>query len=407
MKKLRIGLLVLGAVLAAGLAFVLAHPREARRAIFMGTLFQGVDMTDEFADMRSLFPIHPVRTAEPAPLPVAAAPVPLPETYEWQGERRSVGALLEETATSGLLVLADGEIVHEAYALTGGPDTRWISWSVAKSFVSALVGIALEEGRFGSVEEPVTKYVPELSGSAYDGVRIKDVLQMSSGASWNEDYGDYTSDISRFGMSIVFGSSQDAFAASLRREREPGTYNRYNSTDTQVLGMLLTRVTGRALADYMQAKLWQPLHMEHDAYWITDDPGMELAFCGLNATLRDYARFGELYRRGGRWNGEQVVPAAWVAASVRPDAPHLQPGENPQSDWVVGYGYQWWIPESREGEFSAIGVYNQFVYVNPTRGVVIAKTSANPAYGTDESTDRELETLAMFGAIARRVRPGR
>lgn len=371
----------------------------------MGTLFRGVDMTDEFNDMASFFPTHAVRTTQPEPLPAATTRLTLPETYDWNGQPANLQTLLGETDTSGLLVLVDGEIVHEEYRLTSGPEVRWIAWSVAKGFVSALVGIALSEGRFESVEEPITKYVPELVGSAYEGVRIKDILQMSSGARWNEDYGSLTSDITRFGAAIVFGGSQDDFSASLEREFEPGTYNRYNSTDTQVLGMLLVRITGQTIAEYMEEKLWQPLGMEQDAYWITDDPGMELAFGGLNATLRDYARFGELYRRGGEWHGRQIVPADWVAASVTADAPHLKPGENSQSDWVLGYGYQWWLPESDEGEFSAIGVYNQFIYVNPARGVVIAKTSANQAYGKDESTDRELETFAAFRAIAKRAAP--
>lgn len=401
----RIALLAFAVLGGSLLLVVVTHPRETRRAVFMATLFHGVDMTDEFADMRGLFPIHRMQTDHPDPLPVASAPMILPETYPWRGEARSLRALLDETWTSGLLVLRDGAIVHEEYARTGGPTVRWISWSVAKSFVSALVGIALAEERFAGVDEPISRYVPELVGSAYEGVSIEDVLQMSSGARWNEDYGDPTSDISRFGAAIVFGRPQDDFTASLARERPPGSYNRYNSADTQALGMLLVRVTGGTLAEYMESRLWQPLGMERDAYWITDDAGMELAFGGLNATLRDYARFGELYRRGGRWNGRTVVPADWVTASLRADAPHLEPGENPQSDWVVGYGYQWWLPESDEGEYTAIGVYNQFVYVNPARGVVIAKTSANPAYGRDESTDRELETLAAFQAIAAAARP--
>ena len=392
-------------LLLVGLLFSMTHTHVIRRAVFMGTLFQGVDMTDEFADMASFFPTHPVRTMQREPLPAATTRLTLPETYDWNDEQANLQTLLEETDTSGLLVLVDGEIVHEEYRLTSGPEVRWISWSVAKSFISALVGIALSEGRFESVEEPITKYVPELAGSAYDGVRIEDILQMSSGARWNEDYGSLTSDITRFGAAIALGGSQDEFSASLEREFEPGTYNRYNSTDTQVLGMLLVRTTGQTIAEYMEEKLWQPLGMERDAYWITDDSGMELAFGGLNATLRDYARFGELYRRGGEWHGRQIVPADWVAASVTADAPHLKPGQNPQSDWVLGYGYQWWLSEPDEGEFSAIGVYNQFIYVNPIRGVVIAKTSANRAYGGDESTDRELETLAAFHAIAKRAAP--
>ena len=387
--------------------FVASDPQRARRAIFMATLFHGVDMTDEFAHMNDLFPSRAVRTTDPIPLPEADAKVRLPETYRYAGESRNLRAFLDETDTSGLLVLRDGEIIHEEYALGSSPETTWISWSVAKSFVSALVGIALDEGLFASVHDPITRYVPELRGSAYDGVAIEDILEMSSGASWDEDYGDPTSDITRFGAGIVFGSPQDEFAASLRRDREPGTYNRYNSTDTQVLGMLLVRVTGRTLAAYTEEKLWKPLHMEHDAYWITDDPGMEIAFGGLNATLRDYARFGELYLQNGRYLRNQIVPAAWIRASTIPGKPHLQPGRQPGSASIFGYGYQWWTPpDGDEGEFSAIGVYNQFIYVNPARRVVIAKTSANRAYGKDESTDREVESLVVFRTIAHAVSDG-
>ncbi|MFP6654273.1 MAG: serine hydrolase, partial [Myxococcota bacterium] len=363
---------------------------------------------DEFADMQGLFPYRVVRTDNPTPLPMALAEIPLPETYEFAGLTRNLRRFLEETDTSGLLVLLDGRIVHEEYALGSSPETRWISWSVAKSFVSAMVGIALSEGLFESVREPITKYVPELTGSAYDAVAIEDILEMSSGASWDEDYGDLFSDITRFGSAIVFGYSQDEFAASLSREFEPGRYNRYNSTDTQVLGMLLVRLTGMTLAAYTEEKLWKPMQMEHDAYWITDEPGMELAFGGLNVTLRDYARFGEMYRNAGRWQGRQIVPESWVTLSTVPGKPHLQPGEQSGSDSILGYAYQWWRPPTGdEGEFSAIGVYNQFIYVNPAQGVVIAKTSANEAYGTDESTDREIETLAVFNVIAHAVRDHR
>ncbi len=401
-KKLFI---VFAITFAIVLALVVLNPQRARRGVFMATLFQGVDMTDEFADMRSLFPNRAVRTAHPTKLPEASTSIPLPETYEFEGETRNIRTFLEETDTSGLLILKDGEIVHEEYSLGSSRETRWMAWSVSKSFVSAMVGVALHEGRFGSIHDPVTMYVPELAGSAYDGVEIEDILQMSSGASWDEDYGDPTSDITRFGAAIVVGLSQDAFAASLTRAHEPGTYHRYNSTDTQVLGMLLVRTTGMTLAAYTEEKLWKPMQMEHDAYWIADEAGMELAFGGLNATLRDYARFGEMYRNGGRWNGKQVVPEAWVKTSTVPGEPHLQPGKNPGSDTRFGYGYQWWLPPTGdEGEYSAMGVYNQFIYVNPTRGIVVAKTSANQAYGVDETTDREIETLAMFSEIARSIR---
>lgn len=391
-------------VLALGVLLLALDPRRGRRAVFMMSLFHGVDMTQEFSDMQSLFPVKAVHTANSSPLPRARQPVELPATYSFAGESRNTQQFLAETDTSGLIVLRDGQVVYEMYALGSTPETRWISWSVAKSFVSAMVGIALGDGLIGSVRDPVTRYVPELAGSAYDGVAIEDILEMSSGARWDEGYGEWTSDITRFGAAIVLGQSQDAFATTLTRERPPGSFNHYNSTDTQVLGMLLVRVTGQSLAAYTEKKLWQPLQMEHDAYWITDEVGMELAFGGLNATLRDYARFGELYRNHGRWGEHQIVPAAWVTASTIPGKPHLQPGKRAGSDTVFGYGYQWWTPPTgSEGEYSAIGVYNQFVYVNPARAVVIAKTSASRAYGKDETTDREIETLRVFNAIAEAV----
>lgn len=393
-------LIVFGAVFL----LVATDPLRAKRAVFMATLFHGADMTDEFANMQGLFPSRAVHTASPTKLEADTTGVALPLTYEYAGATRNVRQFLEETDTSGLIVLRDGRVMHEEYALGSSPETRWISWSVAKSVVSAMVGIALNDGLIESVSDPITRYVPELAGSAYDGVAIEDILEMSSGARWDEGYGEWTSDITRFGAEIVLGGSQDAFAASLTRQRPPGTFNHYNSTDSQVLGMLLVRTTGKTLSAYTEEKLWQPLQMEHDAYWITDEQGMELAFGGFNATLRDYARFGELYRNHGRWAGEQIVPESWVAASTVPGKPHLQPGKRAGSDTILGYGYQWWTPPvGEDGEYSAIGVYNQFVYVNPMQGVVIAKTSANKDYGLDETTDREIETLHVFSTIAHAV----
>jgi CubicO group peptidase (beta-lactamase class C family) len=158
----------------------------------------------------------------------------------------------------------------------------------------------------------------------------------------------------------------------------------------------------------MIEKLWHPMGVESSGYWLLDSEGMELAYGGMNATARDYAKFGELYRLGGRLNGHQIIPAEWVSASVTPDAPHLQPGkDNSASDWEIGYGYQWWIPESVEGEYLAIGVYNQFIYVNPTHGVVIVKLSAFRNYGVtdDESDNREIETIELFRAIVNAIKP--
>jgi len=197
------------------------------------------------------------------------------------------------------------------------------------------------------------------------------------------------------------------FVAGIESGTEPGTFCQYNSADTQALGMLITSVTNRSIADYMQEKLCEPLGMEHSGHWIVDKSVMEMALGGLNLVARDFAKIGELYRNGGRWGQQQVVPEEWVKDSTKSNEEHLQPGKVIVGGHVFpcGYGYQWWVPEGNEGEFSAIGVYNQFVFVNPTCGTVVVKLSANRAYGTtgEEHSNREEETIAFVRAIAREV----
>eukprot|EP00439_Symbiodinium_sp_Y106_P088809 s1_g1345.t1 len=401
MKKIILGGLAVILVVAVGTG--LYFKREIDRARFAATLFNGSEQYENFNRLAELYPVSTMKASEdPFDFPDGEA-VPLPTSFIYKGETVDTETFLTETDTSAVFVIKDGKVRTERYMLTGGRGVNWLSMSVAKSFISAAVGIAVEEGHIASIEEPITKYAPSLAGSAYDDVRIKDILQMSSGAAWNEDYSDPESDINRFGRIMTLGGSFNAFAATLKRDKEPGTYNHYNSTDTQVLGMLLVGATGRTIADYMEEKLWKPLGMESDAYWLVDSEGMEMAFGGLNATARDYAKLGELYRLGGVWNGEQIIPAEWVTASVTPDAPHLLPETKvAQGDFFpVGYGYQWWLPASTEGEYSAIGVYNQFIFVNPTKGTVIVKLSANSDYATslDESVYREMETFEFFRAI--------
>ena len=322
----------------------------------------------------------------------------------FDGEKRWSQAFLEATDTSALLVLQNGKIRLEDYDLTGGRHVQWISWSVAKSFISALVGIAIDEGFIGSVEDPISDYAASLRGSAYDGVAIRHVLQMSSGARWSEDYSDPEADVHRLASVMAGHSTLEAFVSGMVRETKPGTVCQYNSADTQALGVMLTYATGRSVTAYMQEKLYEPLGMEDQGYWLLDNAGMELVLGGLNLTARDFARIGELYRNGGRHNGEQIVPASWVKASIHSDADHLRPGNVMVGGhaFPFGYGYQWWIPNGERGEFSAIGVYNQFVFVDPSRDVTIVKLSANRAYGTspDEATNREAETVAFLRALA-------
>lgn len=367
-------------------------------------LFSGRPQFDNFARFKHLLSTSRMQAAAvPYQFP-DGQPVALPTGYAFGPERRSTDTFLSETDTSAILVLKDGAVVHELYRLTGGRDVQWISWSVAKSFVSALIGIAVAEGLIRSIHEPISDYIRVEPGSAYDGVSIKNVLQMSSGARWNEDYADTTSDVHRLGAAMAGAISLDTFVATMVRDSEPGTECRYNSGDTQALGTLLVKATGRSLTEYMRQKLVEPLGFESDAYWLVDGTGMEMAFAGLNMTARDFAKLGELYRNHGQQRGRQIVPEDWVADSIRADASHLLPGQpilaGHQLD--LGYGYQWWLPNGDRGQFSAIGIYNQLVYVDPSRGVTVVKLSANPAYGTsmDEAANREMETIAFLRAIA-------
>jgi CubicO group peptidase (beta-lactamase class C family) len=330
------------------------------------------------------------------------APAPLPGAYRYRGQQKSVNAFIDRTWTTGLIVVRDDTILFEKYFRGNTESSKAISWSVAKYFVSALFGVAVSEGLIKDIQQPVTDYVSMLKGSGYDGVPIKDVLQMSSGVRFNEDYGDFNSDINRVGRSFAFNTPLADFAATLKRERKPGTYHHYVSMDTQVLGMIIKKATGKTLSAYAEEKLWKPLGMESDALWLIDSDGMEAAFCGLNVTLRDYARFGRLYLKNGNWNGRQVVPVAWVRASVTPDAPHLMPGKRPNASWELGYGYQWWIPENPDGDFLAIGIYGQAIYIYPKYNIVIAKTSAYPDYNKD-GDDMEIESIEMYRAIARQI----
>ncbi|UVW33952.1 beta-lactamase family protein [SAR92 clade bacterium H455] len=336
-------------------------------------------------------------SAQPRPYSQGTA-IELPEDFLFAGQALNTEQFLADSWTTGLLVIQNDQIVHEAYTLGHSKSTRTISWSMAKSFISAMMGIAVDEGSIASIEQTVDTYAPELKGSGYEGVRIKDVLQMSSGIDFNENYADFNSDINRWGRGFALGSPQDDFAATLTRGREPGTLNHYVSIDTHVLSMVLSRATGQSVTDYMQEKLYEPLGMEYDGYWIVDGDGTEMALGGLNLTLRDFAKLGSLYLHNGALGEKQIVPAEWVKVSTAADAPHIQPE---QDDF--GYGYQWWLPLSEDGEYMAMGVYGQYIYVNPAKNTVIVKLSANPHYNDlSYVPSSDYSHLAFFRSIGAR-----
>ena len=398
MKTINLSILILSLFFMASCS---DQNQDEERLLWVSSLFSGSDQHQKFNRVYELFPTSNLAPSNnPSSFEIESM-IELPNSFVYESRSVDVNEYLDRTDVSALLILKDGKIRYENYWLTGGREVKWISMSVGKSFVSALIGIALDQGHIKSIQDPVTIYVPQLKDSAYDGVSIKDILQMSSGASWNEDYGDPNSDINRSVRIFALGGSLDEFAASLTNENEPGTFNRYNSTDTQVLGMLLREATGTSVTEFMQKMLWDPIGAEDNAYWLLDSENMEVAYGGLNATARDYAKLGELYRLRGRMNNKQIIPEKWVDESVRPDAPHLMPGENPMSDYPLGYGYQWWIPDE-SGDYMAIGVYNQFIYVSPKNNSVVVQLAANKIYGVDaiDTTVSEFESIAFLRTLA-------
>ena len=327
--------------------------------------------------------------------------ISLPTDFSHNGANYNTMHFLDSSDTQGFLVIQNDTIHYENYWKGQQEDIQHISWSMSKSYISALFGIAMEEGFIKSIDQTVDEYLPELKGSGYEGVKIKDVLQMSSGIKFDETYSDPQSDIQQYWQGFVFGESQDEFASNLINERTAGTYNKYVSIDTHVLGMIIVKATGKSLTDYLQEKIWQPIGTEFDAYWIVDAKGMEMALGGLNATLRDFAKIGRLYLNKGDWNGNQIIPKAWFEASISSTEEHLQPESENSSDPGIGYGYQWWVLDGDEGEFLAMGVFNQYIYINPTTNTVIVKNSANKNYYESKNPYASTMThIELFRKIA-------
>lgn len=298
---------------------------------------------------------------------------------------------IDERAVTSLLVMQNGQIRFEEYYLGTTPEDRRISWSVAKSYLSALFGILMADGAIESLDDPVVKYAPKLADTAYDGATIRNVLNMASGVSFDEDYLDYNSDINRMGRVVALGGELDDFAASLQDSfTAPGEIWQYVSIDTHVIGMVVRGATGRSVPELLVERIIQPLGLEYDGYYITDGAGVAFVLGGLNFTTRDFARFGQMILQNGSRDGEQLVPADWITESTWPSAP-TEPGK-------IGYGYQWWIPKNaHEGEFLARGIYGQYIYFDQPRGVLIVSTGADRKFREPGINDLNIE---MFRKIA-------
>lgn len=355
---------------------------EITRLLAVNSLFTEEKIVGNFSNMNKAFLTRDVdRGSGPV------SDIPQGETMQLP---QGADAWIRDRSVTALVVLKDGAMRHESYHLETSAEDRRISWSVAKSFLSALYGIIHAEGKIASLDDPVTKYAPGLKGTAYDDTTVRNVLNMASGVEFDEDYLDYNSDINRMGREIALGGTMDGFTRALKDKFiAPGKQWQYVSIDTHVIGMVIRGATGRDIPDLLSEKVIAPLGLEATPYYITDGEGVAFVLGGLNLRTRDYARFGQMFLDGGRYGGQQVVPQDWVSASTQPSAP-TAPGK-------IGYGFQWWIPiGATEGEYLARGVYGQYIYINQLAGVVIAVNAADRQF---REPGMHASNVAMFRQI--------
>jgi CubicO group peptidase (beta-lactamase class C family) len=378
-------------------------PLAGARQAFDGAMLPAVEV-NTFSHSDTLFPVNIVRRGG-AVRPLAPAADALQTKartlhFQSQGQRFDLYDYLADDRVAGLLILKEGKVVLEDYELGAGPTTRWISFSMAKSIASTLVGAALRQGLIASIDDRVTKYVPALKGGVYDDVSVRNLLQMASGVKWDETYTDPHSDRRKLLELQLAGKpgSIVAYMSALPRAGVPGTVWNYNTGESFLVGALLEGATHKPLATFLSQTLWSRLGMEQDATWWLESPGgMGLAGSGLGATLRDYARFGQFVLNDGviQRNGsaERVVPDGWFQEAGKA---HQIGGRQ------VDYGYLWWpIPVGdpiQLGAFEAVGIFGQHLYLNPREKLVIVVLSARPKPDSDRSP---VDDTDFFAAVAR------
>ena len=305
-------------------------------------------------------------------------------TYVHQGEPKTINDYFDQLNTTGLIVLKNGELVFEKYALGHTEDQTWISFSVAKSVVSMLYGAAINDGYIKSVDDLASTYLPSLREGAYKDTTIKNILQMASGVKWNEDYEDPESDVASSPIQIL---DLIEYMGDLEKLHQPGTHFNYNTGETNLAGAVLRAAIGNNLSTYLHKKIWQPFGMESEAYWMLDEAdGVEYGGCCINATLRDYARLGLFaLNKGALATGVQILPEDWMQESTNPSS-----GAN-------YYGYYWWLRPNNS--YRATGIFGQFIWVDPKEELVVAIHSAwNKAWRRDhdEHTSKMVSSISNY-----------
>ena len=393
MKLKKIALGVLGALVVVGAAGWFSLDKETRG--FLATLPTNRDVLfwnqaqrdaafRAFDRLPILAKSHVVAAGgSPRPMP-AGAPLKLPlDVDEYMAGQRA----------AALVIVHDGRIRLERYGLGFDAGGRWTSFSVAKSMTSTLVGAALRDGAIRSLDDKVSDYLPEMKGSAYDDVSIRQLLTMTSGVRWNEDYADPNSDVAQFNKHQP-EPGVDALVSYMRRlprEAPAGTRWHYSTGETNLVGVLLGAATKKPLATYLSEKIWVPAGMEQQATWILNRSGKEISGCCIQAATRDFARFGVFILNGARVGGHGIVPDGWLAEATSERTGTGQPGR--------GYGYQWWT--YGDGSFAARGIFGQGIFIDPKRKIVIASNANWGGGASDRVANAARE--AFYRAVQKAV----
>ena len=381
------------------LLIILFSPATTAEELPRQMQFSEGDFPWNLRHMEEFYPIR-IFKAGKKPTVLVTSPEPLEVSYTFNGTIYSIDNYTSRNNTTGLIIIKNGRILHESYHLGANAASRFTSWSMAKSVSATLLGLVREEGLIKSFDDRVIDYLPELKGTAYKNVTIKQALQMSSGVLFTEEYDEAEVDVWFFIRDWVSsGRANEYLTTRTEQAFPPGEKFNYNTSETQILGWLITRLTGKSVSQYLEEKIWKPAGMEADAFWQTDAPGgMEATGVGINARLRDYARFGILHANDGVMNGKRILPEGWVSEATIPSDKSVANGALYEGS-PIGYQYQWW--SFPDGSFEAQGIFGQFIFVSREDKLVIATTSAWPEAWV---LDKEFEFYKLVEAVRKATR---
>ena len=394
MKKWIIGLLAV-LLVAGGITWFIL-PKDTRDLLAnmptdRNVLFWSVEQRDAaFRAMDALPVLAEARVIESGD---TVFPLPAGETLDLGVD---LDAYMKKQRTSGMVIVLDGMVVTEKYGLGFGPEGKWTSFSVAKSLTSTMVGAAVKDGAIKSLDDKVTDYIEGLKGSAYDDVTVRQLLTMTSGVKWNEDYTDPNSDVAKFNEHKAEDGldATVSYMRTLPREAPAGEKWVYKTGETNLIGVLVSEATGKPLSEYLSEKVWAPFGMEQDATWLLGSTGHEISGCCIQASTRDFARFGLFMLGGAKIDGVSVLPDGWIAEATTKQAPIGVEGR--------GYGFQWWTND--EGSYAAQGIFGQGIFIDPARNLVIASNSNWPTATDYEGVGAEREAFykAVQAAVDRK-----